>query len=446
METIEILSGDVLDINNAFDTYTEYKAAVDEELQRSAESFVRIGYLLKVARDTDILAESGYANMNEFAEKEYGLDKSQVSRFIRINDEFSENGYSDRLQENYKAFGYAKLALMLTLPAAVNEELTADYTKAEISAIREEIVEEEKISDIEVLMEEKDKRQQSFSSFGKMMYEIGRNTETYLGLYEAVADRVNDDRINLVIDNIMDVLAPAGEATIIRRIAGEGKKMFIIKSPETDLSLVDIRSGEKQTCTWEQLIEEIKTLCDSGEDGKEAWEFIYGMPFPEKAVAPVQQQKEKANKESRVKTVKKPENTIVGAEPKTNKEDEEKQKAEGEENEVAPVQQEKQIEEQMNITEFPEYMPESYVNNIERSPAGSSTAAEEQDGAEPGLLIGREGLELHIKNQSELINRDLFTMIKQCESRDWWGLARNAQGIIERAEGIQRMEGVYENE
>lgn len=430
METIERLSGDVLDINNAFDTYTEYKAAVDEELQRSAESFVRIGYLLKVARDTDILAESGYANMNEFAEKEYGLDKSQVSRFIRINDEFSENGYSDRLQENYKAFGYAKLALMLTLPAAVNEELTADYTKAEISAIREEIVEEEKISDIEVMMEEKDKRQQSFNSFGKMLYEIGRDTEAYLGLYEAVADRVNDDRINLVIDDIMDVLAPAGEATIIRRIAGEGKKMFIIKSPETDPVLVDIRSGEKQTCTWKHLIEEIKTLCDNGETAQEAWEFIYGMPFPEKEVAPVQQQKEKAAKESRVKTVKKPENTIAGNEI----------------NPVAPVQPEEQVKGQMDITEFPEYMPEHPADNMEEHPAGRSTAEEETTGAVPGLLIGREGLELYIKNQSELINRDLFAMIKQCEDRDWRGLARNAQGIIERTEGIQRMEGVYGDE
>lgn len=125
---MEQLTGDVLNINIEYADYQTYKAAVDAELQRSAEGFVRIGYLLKVARDTDILKGSGYASVNEFAEAEYSLDKSQVSRFIRINDEFSENGYSDRLQERYQRFGYAKLALMLMLPAAVNEELTADYT------------------------------------------------------------------------------------------------------------------------------------------------------------------------------------------------------------------------------------------------------------------------------------------------------------------------------
>ena len=44
-------------------TYQEYKAELDGELQRTAEGFVRIGYLLKVARDTNILKESGYTNV-----------------------------------------------------------------------------------------------------------------------------------------------------------------------------------------------------------------------------------------------------------------------------------------------------------------------------------------------------------------------------------------------
>ena len=159
---MESLAGEVININNEYGSYQEYKAAVDTELQRSAESFVRIGYLLKVARDTDILKESGYGSVNEFAEREYGLDKSQVSRFIRINDEYSENGYSDKLQEQYRDFGYAKLALMLTLPAAVREELTAAYTKSEIGMIKEEIEEENKVSYLEVMMEEKNQQHEEY--------------------------------------------------------------------------------------------------------------------------------------------------------------------------------------------------------------------------------------------------------------------------------------------
>ena len=134
-------------------SYREYKAELDNELQKTAEGFVRIGYLLKVARDTNVLAESGYKTVAEFAQAEYSLDKTQVSRFISINDKFAENGYSDRLQAKYQGFGYAKLTLMLQLPDAVNEALTPSYSKAEIQSIKEEVDEEKKVSDIEVCLE-----------------------------------------------------------------------------------------------------------------------------------------------------------------------------------------------------------------------------------------------------------------------------------------------------
>ena len=38
--------------------YTVYKQDLRSDLQRAAESFVRIGYMLKVARDTRILEGS----------------------------------------------------------------------------------------------------------------------------------------------------------------------------------------------------------------------------------------------------------------------------------------------------------------------------------------------------------------------------------------------------
>ena len=141
-------------------SYKEYKAELDGELQKTAEGFVRIGYLLKVARDTNILAESGYQTVTEFAEAEYNLNKTQVSRFISINDRFSEEGYSDRLKDSYKDFGYAKLTIMLQLPEAMTEELSPDYSKAEIQELKEEMDEEKKISDIELAIEKADYRNQ----------------------------------------------------------------------------------------------------------------------------------------------------------------------------------------------------------------------------------------------------------------------------------------------
>ena len=133
--------------------YTQYKQELRTELEKTSEGFVRIGYLLKVARDTGILVGSGYKDYLDFANGEFGLDKSMVSRFIRINDRFSEEGNSDRLLEQYKGFGYAKLALMLRIPEVITEELTPEYTKSEIQQIKEEIDEERNKTEIEHLEE-----------------------------------------------------------------------------------------------------------------------------------------------------------------------------------------------------------------------------------------------------------------------------------------------------
>ena len=102
-------------------TIDQLKSALNTELNKTANSFVRIGYLLKLARDEQILKGSGYTDVNDFAQKEFGIDKTQVSRFIRINDRFSIGGYSENLKIEYESYGSAKLSLMLTLPDELNE-------------------------------------------------------------------------------------------------------------------------------------------------------------------------------------------------------------------------------------------------------------------------------------------------------------------------------------
>lgn len=100
-----------MDLMECTKSYKEFKADLDAEMSRVANGFVRIGYALKVARDTSILYESGYTSVVAFAAGEYNLDKSQVSRFIAINDKFSENGYSDRIQEQYAELAMQKLVI-----------------------------------------------------------------------------------------------------------------------------------------------------------------------------------------------------------------------------------------------------------------------------------------------------------------------------------------------
>lgn len=415
---MEPLTGEVLNIGNEFKSYDEFKASLDSDFQEASEKFVVIGYKLKVAKDTDILRESGYRNIYEFAEAEYSLDKSQVSRFIGINDEFSENGYSKRLREEYRKFGVAKLAIMLTLPAAVNEELTADYSKAEIKLLKDEIDEEKQRTDIEVMLEEKDSRQQAYDIFGKVLYQLGHDfPELFLQLYDAVAETVYNGSNEPVANKLVDALAPAGEGIVSVRIPGEGKMILSIKGTGADPVVVNARSGEKETCTWDVFIDNIELLC-GGADAKESWKILYGEDFPEKKteVAPVQPdsgEKQAPKKPSRV-TVSKPQTPQKTKEDNSlTKETEETTSIQKEEDQgrdeimgVAPVQPENSedtavsagdgndpepadtasgtgtgdgstqgdaadtagiieeppaavLTEQMDITQFPEYMPES---------------------------------------------------------------------------------------
>ena len=53
-------------------TIDQLKSALNTELNKTANSFVRIGYLLKLARDEQILNGSGYTDVNDFAQKEFG--------------------------------------------------------------------------------------------------------------------------------------------------------------------------------------------------------------------------------------------------------------------------------------------------------------------------------------------------------------------------------------
>lgn len=330
MENIENVTGDVLDLNNQFASYQDYKAAVDTEMNRAAESFVRIGYLLKIARDTDILKESGYANVNEFAESIYHLDKSQVSRFININDTFAENGYLDRLQTQYQGYGYAKLAVMLTLPEEIREEIPASYSKREIETIQDEYKEEQKVSDIEVMLEEEKETQKTLNLLGKTLDQIIHDYPDMAAVLYSIKGYQEERK-----KKYYEALAPSGEVTYTARIQGVGRLAMVIKGATTDITILNMRSLEKEYYSWDQLTEAIpEVICPDmsiGEPVEKWWERHYGESFPAKKeeIAPVQPQK--PHKDS----VKKP-SRVITPPPKKEKPHEEKK-----EPEKLPVQESK---------------------------------------------------------------------------------------------------------
>lgn len=262
--------------------YNDFKNMLDIEFKEVACGFIRIGYLLKIARDTEILTESGYNTVTEFAQAEYGLTKDIVSRYIAINDRYSENGYSDQIAEQYKQYGVAKLAEMLTLPDSIIEEIHPSLTRREIQELKNEIREENKISDIEVLMEEKTKVNINFEDIlDEFTYEYLKNKEVYEKVKESSKLKTAKEALEVILDSI----CPSGIGMITARIAGKGKYALSIKGLDDNLTLVNLRSNEKQTFTWPQLYEYMLCLTVDYE-----YTELYGVT---EEVAPVQPEEEK---------------------------------------------------------------------------------------------------------------------------------------------------------
>ena len=284
--------------------YRAFKAELDSEIKREAEGFVKIGYLLRLARETDILQQSEYENVNDFAKKEYGLDPSQVSRFISINERFSEGGYSAKLEDKYEGFGVAKLSIMLQLPDAINEELTPEYTKAEINILREEVKEEAKTSDLEVMMEPQE--EDPYKAAIKGILELEPFLEERL--FEAYKAGRN---------NYKDIIAPSGTAIKSVRVDGLGRVM--LKFDETDtIKFIKVRENVTETFNETNL------------------ETILEMIFkdkPEKAPEPEPKKKSTVVDMSKIAPVQK-ESKVTKAEPK--KAEEPIKKVEEHEAEIIP--------------------------------------------------------------------------------------------------------------
>ena len=287
-----------------YQSYEQYKMELDGELQKTAESFVRIGYLLKVARDTNILQGSGYDNVVDFAKAEYGLDKTQVSRFISINTRFSVDGCSDRLLPEYQGYGYAKLTIMLQIPEEITQELTPAYTKAEIQAVKEEVDEEKKVSDLEIFAEKMELQQdEEKSMLWKVIRELGHDNPD---LYEKIWEKLSDAP-GLDYENAAMIMAPNGDKNYSVRIAGVGRIMMTMKDKSQEITLTNVRTLEKEIYTTKDVAHAWFEVVCPGDSVGDSWERTYQESWPKAKVAPVQQEKTEPKKEGRVSKAKMPE-------------------------------------------------------------------------------------------------------------------------------------------
>lgn len=357
-----------------YQSYEEYVKVADRAMNKAAEDFVEIGYVMKVGRDTEALKGSGYANVYEFAEARYHLDASQVSRLIRINDKFAVDGYSNRLKQEYQGYGYAKLAIMLTLPDELNEELSPALSKKEIQAVKEEIETEGKVTDIEVMLEGDKEEQRELTNLEKGLHQLFEDEpELFQKVYETM-------KAGSELRNLQELLVPAGEKVYSVRIQGFGRVMLIMNDHEDQVTVYKVRGNEKDFHSWTDVKTYIDTLL-SDKAAEERWEELYGKEFPK--IAPVQpQDKPKARKESKVKKAKVPEKKekIAPVQPQEK---------------VVPFPEEKKPEEQE-----PETSPDA-ESRQEEPPKAKETPMEAPE-KKPDAAAGSGGGSEQIEGQTEL--------------------------------------------
>jgi hypothetical protein len=343
---------DLIELKKLQDVRQELEA----ELEREAEGFIKIGYILKYTRDQVLFVEGGYKTLYEFAKAEYGLDKSTVSRFMAINDRYSENGNSPVIAEKHKGFGRAKLSEMLTLPLELEEEIRPETTRQEIRDLKREYREElkEKQEENEEEIQPENQHENSLENERCAGATSGENTSSdtnfdsvilwviklfykdsfkekmkdFLKLFKQ--EKVSKEKL---AEQIQECIAPNGYAQETVRVP-EGKLFIFFKDSEEGIGLV--QGSEKQNITYPKFFELWIQLFQPEKKAswQQLWENIYKEPV---------EKKENKEPESSQKPIK-------NEQPKKSKSKEEQPEPENLEEEQIPGQR--------NIEDYPEYLPD----------------------------------------------------------------------------------------
>lgn len=379
--------------------YQNRKEEIRRKLRETAENFVYIGYQLKRVRESREYEQDGYGDILEFAQKEYGLQKDDTYRFIRINDKYSIGGDSPELAEPFKGMAQTKLSEMLSLPDKDLNLITPETTREDIRELKRfnsqepEKVPEKEGSDIQAIILEffRPAAGRPASSLHDLLLDVIAITEGSL-----------TDSVLTQEELIQEKLNPKGNGTF-----RAGRYMLFLYDASNGLKYKAFGESENHPISYLSFAKTTHLIFTSRtqESGLDPWENVYGKePETEKIEEPSQDSKPqmpeiKAGVDKKEQTPKeekipesypqeKPESSLKAPaqlQEDSGQEDDDIPDTEREENpivetpsevapsEEAPEQQEKEDvqdivnpqepeeDTQMEIENYPEYLPEGYI-------------------------------------------------------------------------------------
>lgn len=241
------------------DEWTQWKEDIRRKLAETAENFVYIGYRLKQIRDSGMY--DGAADIFEFAKQEYGLGKSTVSRFIAINEKYSEGGNSLELKEEFRAFSSSKLAEMLTLPDAEIELITEKTTIREIRELKSF---NQQDLEPEQQEEQEEPEEQGWTPLEKCLIDF----------FESRRDMLNEimhclEKTIPQYKEAAEIMNPSGQSSHKKGII-----FLFMYDWSTGVKYKSMLKPEPVSMTWEELLNEVYHIYGYSTSG-DAWRTFY---------------------------------------------------------------------------------------------------------------------------------------------------------------------------
>lgn len=372
--------------------WMEWKEDIRRKLQETAENFVYIGYRLKQIRDSGML--DGAADIFEFAQREYGLGKSTTSRFIAINEKYSEGGNSLELKEEFRRFSSSKLSEMLTLPDNECQLITERTTIKEIRELK------------------------NFSKEQVQQDDMENEEVVYTPLQKCIIDFFKEpqkaEMLNKVMENLVLPFPRFQEAAELMNPSGQSshKKGIIflfMYDYSTGVKYKDLTLPEPVSMSWNEFLEKVYEIyCGYECIDKTIHEAFYG----------------------KIEEEKEPEKVVEIEEQKS----QETEQNQGFEGSVATSQQEEKTEEFMPV---PEEKDEGEENGEEEEHGSSETHVTSSN---------RENAEKIEKDVRERAD-GLFWLIKEAKTTaDWRDIRHKLNNLSCDIESLMRYLEAAEDE
>lgn len=375
------------------DEWTQWKEDIRKKLSETAGNFVYIGYRLKQIRDSGMF--DGCADIFEFAQREWGLGKSTVSRFIAINEKYSEGGNSLELKEEFKQFSSSKLSEMLTLPDSEIQLITEKTTVKEIRALKE-------FDHQDPSREIVDGEETAWTPLEKCLIDFFKDRKEVLN---EIMRYMEDEQPEY--KKAMELMNPSGQSSHKKGIV-----FLFLYDWNTGVKYKLMTQPEPVSLTWQELLNNIFRIYGTC-DLTDAWSDFYRSETEAEKDAQIQsdqgsdesvatsQQDKRTEEKSEVKKAA----SEVSEDCEDGQSDRMKRPDKVEIHQPAAVVQEEPAEEQlpgqMSVEDYPEILPTSYeeikeentMENTENADGGAEDTEGSGDGdlANQGYVSGDEG-------------------------------------------------------